>query len=670
MTTQSEPRAVLPSGPDQSPQTSLLSQLVREAFSGSSGFPSPEGFAGAAPRAVAPATAAQPARVDSVSIATSSLPSAPSPAIAPYAIAQADSVTQVPEASLARGYVPDHSGHIATPGQASLPDNGFFPGDFATAPGPFSLPGADYGTASGYAPVSSYAPAGANPGPAGGGASALDRALNPGDAFAFGEPRFTNGYQDRQNGDTVIAQHHARHDSTSNYYFLEQRDASPRAESVPASVGPGGPPRTAPADARQPAFETAANAPRDSVLTAFESRGVRKDFPILHQTVNGKPLIWLDNAATTQKPQSVIDITSEFYSRHNSNIHRAAHTLAARSTDLFEGARDKLRDFIGAASSREIVFVRGTTEAINLVANSYGQKFISAGDEILITHIEHHANIVPWQLLAQRTGAVLKVAPVDDNGTLQLDKFAALLGPRTKFVSVTHVANALGTINPVAEIIALSHARGVPVLVDAAQSSPHLPIDVRALDADFLVLSGHKIFGPTGIGILYGKEHWLEALPPWQGGGHMIKDVTFEHTVFQGLPEKFEAGTPDIAGAVGLGAAVDYINSIGIADIAAFEHALLEYANEGLATVPGLRIIGTSPLKASVLSFVVKGFEPEQVSRHLDKHGIATRSGHHCAQPALRRFGVETTVRASLAFYNTREDVDAFIHALHLLPRR
>ncbi|MGV6872710.1 SufS family cysteine desulfurase [Pseudochelatococcus sp. B33] len=670
MTTQSEPRAVLPSGPDQSPQTPLISQLVREAFSGFAGIPSPEGIAGVAPQAAAPSTVAQPARVDSVSVAASSLPSA-SPTPDPHVIAQADPVTQVQEASLAQAFVPDHAGHAALPGLSPLSSNGFFPGDYAPPPGDFSLPQADYGTVSGYAPVSSYAPAGGEPLPSRAGVSggALDSALHPGDALVFGEPRFTKGYRDLQNGDTVIAQHHARHDSASNYYFLEQSQP-PRTDVVPTSVGPGGSAQARPASARAPAFETAANAPRDSVLTAFESRGVRKDFPVLHQTVNGKPLIWLDNAATTQKPQSVIDITSEFYSRHNSNIHRAAHTLAARATDLFEGARDKLRDFIGAGSSREIVFLRGTTEAINLVANSYGQKFIGAGDEIIITHIEHHANIVPWQLLAQRTGAVLKVAPVDDNGTLLLDRFAALLGPRTRFVSVTQVANALGTINPVAEIIALSHARGVPVLVDAAQSAPHLPIDVRALDADFLVLSGHKIFGPTGIGILYGKEHWLEALPPWQGGGHMIKDVTFEHTVFQGPPEKFEAGTPDIAGAVGLGAAVDYINGVGIADIAAFEHALLEYANEGLATVPGLRIIGTSPLKASVLSFVVKGFEPEQVSRHLDKHGIATRSGHHCAQPALRRFGVETTVRASLAFYNTREDVDAFINALHLLPQR
>ncbi|MGI6244540.1 MAG: SufS family cysteine desulfurase [Pseudochelatococcus sp.] len=666
MTTPSDPHAVLPSGQGQSPHTSLLSQLVREAFSGAPGAPSfPEGLPGFIPQGpapAAPAAGAQPARADSVSVAASSLPTALA-APTPSAIASADPASVAPEAVSPRAFAPDRAAVPPTP------DGGFFSGAYPNAPG-------NPASASGYPPVSDYAPAGAaglSGAPTTDGALALDHVLKPDDLFAFGEPRFLDGYEDRQDSDTVIAQHHARHDSASHYYFLEQRRAPAASDAVPASVGPGETARDASgATAQTPpaAAHTAANAPRDGVLTAFESRGLRKDFPVLHQTVNGKPLVWLDNAATTQKPQGVIDITSEFYSRHNSNIHRAAHTLAARSTDLFEGARDKLRDFVGAASSREIVFVRGTTEAINLVANSYGQRFVGSGDEILITHIEHHANIVPWQLLAQRTGAVLKVAPVDDNGTLLLDRFAALLGPRTKLVSVTQVANALGTINPVAEIIALAHARGVPVLVDAAQSAPHLPIDVRALDADFLVLSGHKIFGPTGIGILYGKEHLLEALPPWQGGGHMIRDVTFEHTVFQGLPEKFEAGTPDIAGAVGLGAAVDYINGVGIAEIAAYEHALLDYANEGLATVPGLRLIGTSPLKASVLSFVVKGFEPEQVSRHLDKHGIATRSGHHCAQPALRRFGVEATVRASLALYNTREDVDALVNGLHLLPRR
>ena len=409
--------------------------------------------------------------------------------------------------------------------------------------------------------------------------------------------------------------------------------------------------------------------PGGNALPTFDVEAVRKDFPALHQKVHGKPLVWLDNAATTHKPQSVIDITSEFYSRHNSNIHRAAHSLAERATDLFEGGREKVRRFIGAASSKEIVFVRGTTEAINLVAQTFGRANIGPGDEVIVSTIEHHANIVPWQLLSQQTGAVLKVAPVNDRGELILEQFAALLNGRTKLVSITHVANALGTINPIEEIIALSHAQGVPVLVDAAQSSPHIPINVQALGADFLVLSGHKVFGPTGIGILYGKAALLESLPPWQGGGHMIKDVTFAQTVFQGIPEKFEAGTPDIAGAVGLGAAVDYLEQVGLPAIAAYEHDLLVYATDAISTVRGLRLIGTARNKASVLSFVIEGRDTESVAKFLDKQGIATRSGHHCAQPALRRFGVETTVRASLAFYNNREDVDALIRALHSLPR-
>lgn len=405
------------------------------------------------------------------------------------------------------------------------------------------------------------------------------------------------------------------------------------------------------------------------VLAGFDVEKVRRDFPALHQQVHGKPLVWLDNAATTHKPQSVIDATSEYYAKHNSNIHRAAHTLAERSTDLFEGAREKLRRFIGAREAREIVFVRGTTEAINLVAQSFGRANIGPGDEVIVSTIEHHANIVPWQLLAQQTGAVLKVVPVNDRGELILEQFAALLSGRTKLVSITHVANALGTINPIEEIIALSHAHGVPVLVDAAQSSPHIPINVQALGADFLVLSGHKVFGPTGIGILYGRAELLESLPPWQGGGHMIKDVTFSKTVFNGIPEKFEAGTPDIAGAVGLGAAVDYLESVGLPAIEAYEHELLAYATDAITTVKGLRLIGTARHKASVLSFVIAGRDTEQVAKFLDKQGIATRSGHHCAQPALRRFGVETTVRASLALYNTREDVDALVRALHALPR-
>jgi cysteine desulfurase/selenocysteine lyase len=343
--------------------------------------------------------------------------------------------------------------------------------------------------------------------------------------------------------------------------------------------------------------------------------------------------------------------------------------LAARATELYEGGREKVRQFLGAADAREVVFVRGTTEAINLVAQTFGKKFVGSGDEILLTTMEHHANIVPWQLLAEQTGAVLRVAPINDRGELILEQFDTLLGPRTKLASVTHVANALGTVNPVGQIIALAHAYGVPVLVDGAQSAPHLPIDVQALDADFFAFSGHKVFGPTGIGVLYGKSKWLDQLPPYQGGGNMIQDVTFARTTYQSYPQKFEAGTQDIAGVVGLGAALDYLSGLGLPAIAAYEHDLLVYATEALASVPGLRSIGTAAAKTSVLSFIIEGVASEKVGKHLDKHGIAVRSGHHCAQPALRRFGLESTVRPSLAFYNTREEIDELARVLRVLPR-
>lgn len=453
--------------------------------------------------------------------------------------------------------------------------------------------------------------------------------------------------------------------ASGDYYFLtDSVQTAPRRPSKPHAS-----PRAEPSRHGGPAPRVTSHGSRP-VAAPFDVERVRKDFPALHQSVNGHPLVWLDNAATTHKPQSVIDATSEFYGRHNSNIHRAAHTLAARATDLFEGGRERVRRFLNAPSKDDIVFLRGTTEAINLVANSYGRAHVGPGDEIIVSQIEHHANIVPWQLLTQATGATLRVIPVDDRGEIIFEQFAALLSGRTKIVSVTHVANALGTINPVAEIIALSHAYGVPVLVDAAQSSPHIPLDVQALDADFLVFSGHKVFGPTGIGALYGKAHLLEAMPPWQGGGHMIEDVTFARTVYKGAPEKFEAGTPDIAGAVGLGAALDYLEGVGLPGIAAYEHDLLDYAQAGLADVKGLRLIGTARRKASVMSFVIDGHANEDVARHLDASGIAVRSGHHCALPALRRFGVDQSVRASLAFYNTRADVDAFLKGLHSLPRR
>jgi len=405
-------------------------------------------------------------------------------------------------------------------------------------------------------------------------------------------------------------------------------------------------------------------------LRGFDVHAVRADFPALRQKVYGRDLIWFDNAATTHKPQSVIDAVSHFYAHDYSNVNRAAHALAQRATELYENGREKVREFIGAASKDEIVFVRGTTEAINLVAQTFGKQNIGSGDEILLTTMEHHANIVPWKLLAEQTGANLRVAPINDRGELLLDQFATLFSSRTKLVAITHVSNALGTINPVEHIIALAHAYGVPVLVDGAQSTPHLPVNVQALGADFYVFSGHKIFAPTGIGILYGRKELLDAMPPYQGGGSMINDVTFSKITYNPAPQKFEAGTQHIAGVVGLAAAINYLLGIGMPAIAAYEHELLEYATAALADLRGIRPIGTAAAKASVLTFVVDGVDSEEVGRFLDSQGIAVRAGHHCAQPSLRRFGVEKAVRPSFAFYNTREEIDALIRALHQLPRR
>jgi cysteine desulfurase / selenocysteine lyase len=396
----------------------------------------------------------------------------------------------------------------------------------------------------------------------------------------------------------------------------------------------------------------------------FDPRMVRRDFPILQEEVHGRPLVWLDNAATTQKPNAVIDRLSSFYRHEYSNIHRAAHALAARATDAYEGAREKVRRFLRASSTREIVFVRGTTEGINLVAQSFGRRYVEKDDEIVITWLEHHANIVPWQILCAEKGARLRVAPVDDSGQIILEEFAKLLGPRTRIVALSHVSNALGTVTPAREMIEMAHRHGARVLVDGAQAVSHFRVDVQALDCDWYVLSGHKIFAPSGIGVVFGKADVLDASPPWQGGGNMISCVSFEKTTYQPAPARFEAGTPSIADAVGLGAALDYFESIGIEPAAAYEHRLLEYATAGLLTVPGLRLIGTAREKASVLSFVLEGFRAEEVGTALDKEGIAVRAGHHCAQPILRRFGVDATVRPSLAFYNTCEDVDALVAAL------
>jgi cysteine desulfurase/selenocysteine lyase len=397
---------------------------------------------------------------------------------------------------------------------------------------------------------------------------------------------------------------------------------------------------------------------------SFEVGEIRRDFPILQERVNGRPLVWLDNAATTQKPQSVIDRLNHFYTHENSNIHRAAHELAARATDAYEAAREKVRRFLNASTVREIIFVRGATEGINLVAQSWGRQNVQKGDEIVITWLEHHANIVPWQMLCAEKGARLRVAPVDDTGQILLDEYTKLVGPRTRLVSLPQVSNALGTVTPAQEMIEIAHRHGAKVLLDGAQSVSHMAVDVQLLDCDFFVLSGHKIFGPTGIGAVYGKLDVLEQTQPWQGGGSMIQDVTFEKTVYSAPPARFEAGTGNIADAVGLGAALDYVQRIGLSNIARYEHDLLVYATDGLRSIPGLRLVGTAKEKASVLSFVLDGFRTEDIGAALNREGIAVRAGHHCAQPILRRFGLETTVRASLALYNTCEEVDALVAAL------
>ena len=393
----------------------------------------------------------------------------------------------------------------------------------------------------------------------------------------------------------------------------------------------------------------------------FDVHAVRRDFPVLQERVNGHQLVWFDNAATTHKPQSVIDRISAFYAHENSNIHRAAHELAARATDAYEGARERVRRFINAPDVNEVIFVRGTTEAINLVAKSWGAQHVGKDDEIIVSNLEHHANIVPWQQLAAAKGAKLRVIPVDDTGQILLDEYRKLLNDRTKIVAVTQVSNALGTVTPIKEIVDIAHRAGAKVLVDGAQSVSHMRIDVQALGADFFVFSGHKVFGPTGIGVVWGKREVLEDMPPWQGGGNMIADVTFEKTIYQAIPNKFEAGTGNIADAVGLGAAIDYVNKIGIENIARYEHDLLVYGMQQLSTIKGLRLIGTAHEKASVMSFVLAGYSTEEVGKALNEEGIAVRTGHHCAQPILRRFGVETTVRPSLAFYNTFDEIDRLI---------
>ena len=398
--------------------------------------------------------------------------------------------------------------------------------------------------------------------------------------------------------------------------------------------------------------------------SGFDAERVRADFPVLRQVVNGKPLVYLDNGATSQKPQSVIDELVRYYTTENANVHRGVHTLSQNATEDYEGARAKVRRLLNAADDHEIIYTRGTTDSINMVAQSYGKQNIGPGDEIIVSNMEHHSNIVPWQMLCEEKGSVLRVVPIDESGDLLMDEYEQMLSPRTKLVSITHVSNALGTIVPVEQIISMAHTHGVPVMLDGAQAVPHMAVDVRNLDCDFYVFSGHKLFGPTGIGILYGKAEMLEAMPPVQGGGDMIKSVTFEKTIYNDLPYKFEAGTPNIAGAIGLGAAVDYVQSVGYEAFGSYEDELLDYGTKALESIGGLRIIGTSSHKAGILSFVIDNIHPHDIGTILDAEGVAIRTGHHCAQPVMQRFQIPATARASLAMYNTKEDIDALVRAI------
>jgi cysteine desulfurase/selenocysteine lyase len=405
--------------------------------------------------------------------------------------------------------------------------------------------------------------------------------------------------------------------------------------------------------------------PQPATQADFDVYRVRAEFPILARKVQGKPLVYLDNAATTQKPQAVIDAIVRYYTEQNANIHRGVHTLSEQATESYEQARAFVQRFLNATEPSEIIFVRGTTEGVNLVAQTWGRTHVGREDEIVISTMEHHSNIVPWQILCEQQGARLRVAPINDDGELLLDEFEKLLGPKTKLVSMAHVSNVLGTVNPVRKVVEMAHRWKARVLLDGAQAIPHMSVDVRALDCDFYVFSGHKVYGPTGIGVLYGKAELLDAMPPYQGGGDMIRSVTFEKTLYNRLPYKFEAGTPHVSGAIGLRAALEYVNAMGLDRIAAHEHQVLAYGTERLQAIPGLRLIGTAREKEGVLSFVVDGIHPHDVGTVLDQEGIAIRTGHHCAQPLMQRFGVPATARASLALYNTMEEIDTLASGLH-----
>jgi len=545
----------------------------------------------------------------------------------------------------------------STPFPPILPDETAIPGTGAPAPPMTAPPGA--GQRRGWdmrVPVTPPAiPAGAGPGaaaqpvsPAAPAAAPAAEALPPGLPVAAPGPQF---------------------------YFI-----GPPAHAGSAPAGPPVP--GGPAAVNVPGVTEVPGAPAVSAVpgvaglpavpaAGYDVEAIRRDFPILAERIGGHRLIWLDNAATTQKPQEVIDRLARFYARENSNVHRGAHTLAARATEAYEDARSTVASFLGAPSPDDIVFVRGTTEAINLVAQSWGRSQLRAGDEIVVSWLEHHANIVPWQMLAQQTGARLRVIPVDDRGQILLEQYRSLLTERTRLVAVAHVSNALGTVIPVREVIGAAHAAGARVLVDGAQAVAHATVDVRQLDADFYVFSGHKVYGPDGIGALYGKPDVLDVMPPWQGGGNMIREVTFERTTYQPAPARFEAGTPSVADAAALASALAYVERIGRASIARYEGELCGYATRALAALPGLRLVGTAPGKAGILSFVLDGYRPEDVGSALNAAGIAVRAGHHCAQPILRRFGLTATVRAALALYNTRADVDALAGALgSLIARR
>ena len=392
---------------------------------------------------------------------------------------------------------------------------------------------------------------------------------------------------------------------------------------------------------------------------------VRQDFPILQRAVRGKPLVYLDSAATTQKPKQVLDALANYYAQQNANIHRGVYVLSAEATAAYDEARRKVQHFVNARSAQEVIFTRNSTESINLVAHSFGRENVGPGDEVLITHMEHHANIVPWQLLCERSGARLRVAPINDQGELLMDEFAQCLNARTKLVAIVHLSNSLGTINPVSEVIQLAHQQDVPVLIDGSQAAYHMPIDVQALDCDFYVFTGHKLYGPTGIGVLYGRERLLDSMPPFLGGGDMIRSVTFDKTTYADLPDKFEAGTPHIAGAIGLGAAVDYLTALGFDKISNHESQLLDYGTAALSAIPGLQLIGTARNKASILSFVLEGAHPHDIGTIVDMEGVSIRTGHHCTQPLMDRFGIPATARASIAMYNTRQEIDQLVHALH-----